>query len=46
MIADLRPFTGVPAKAVLSRRSDFAAFYQVIIENITLLYCQASKKEI
>lgn len=34
MIVDLRPFTGIPAKAILSRRSDFAAFYQVIIENI------------
>jgi len=46
MIVDLQPFTGIPAKAVLSRRSDFAAFYQVIIEIFTLLYSQASKREI
>ena len=34
MIVDLQPFTGISAKVVLLRRSDFAAFYQVVIENI------------
>ena len=34
MIVDLRPFTSIPAKVILLRRSDFAAFYQVVIENI------------
>ncbi|MFP3131163.1 MAG: FkbM family methyltransferase, partial [Nitrososphaeria archaeon] len=34
MIVDLRTFTGISAKAILLRRSDFAAFYQVVIENI------------
>ncbi len=28
MIVDLQPFAKVPAKAILLRRSDFAAFYQ------------------
>ncbi|WP_231136371.1 FkbM family methyltransferase [Acidianus ambivalens] len=34
MTVDLQSFAEVPAKAILLRRSDFAAFYQVIIENI------------
>jgi len=34
VIVDLRPFTGISAKAILLRRSDFAAFYQLVIENI------------
>lgn len=33
MIVDLYPFTKVPAKVVLERRGDFAAFYQVVVEN-------------
>jgi FkbM family methyltransferase len=34
MIVDLQPFTGISAKVILLRRSDFAAFYQIVIENI------------
>ena len=34
MIVDLKPFVNLPAKVILLRRSDFAAFYQVVIENI------------
>ena len=34
MIVNLQPFSGISAKVVLLRRSDFAAFYQVVIENI------------
>jgi len=34
MIVDLRPFTDISAKAILLRRSDFAVFYQLVIENI------------
>lgn len=34
MIVDLYPFAKVPAKAIIETRSHFAAFYQVVIENI------------
>ena len=34
MIVNLKPFVNLPARAILLRRSDFAAFYQVVIENI------------
>ena len=34
MIVDLYPFTKIPAKAMIVRRSDFAVFYQVIVENL------------
>ena len=34
MIVNLKSFVNLPAKVVLLRRSDFAAFYQVVIENI------------
>jgi len=34
MIVNLKPFVNLPAKVILLRRSDFAAFYQVVIENI------------
>ena len=34
MIVNLKSFVNLPAKVILLRRSDFAAFYQVVIENI------------
>jgi tRNA/tmRNA/rRNA uracil-C5-methylase (TrmA/RlmC/RlmD family) len=34
MIVNLKPFVNLPAKVILSRRSDFAAFYQVVLENV------------
>jgi hypothetical protein len=45
MIVNLKSFVNLPAKVVLLRRSDFAAFYQVVIENIYSPYSPTLKKE-
>jgi hypothetical protein len=34
MIVNLKSFVNLPAKVILLRRSDFAAFYHIVIENI------------